>query len=141
MNGNRTLTLIKPKAVKEGNIGPILNKIQEGGFRIIAMKLTRLSFIEAQKFYAVHKERPFYENLCRFMSEGPIVAAILEKDNAVEAYRDFIGSTNPEEADEESIRGLYGTDLQQNAVHGSDSDDNARIEAGFFFAEREIFTA
>ena len=140
MSGNRTLTMIKPKAIREGNIGPILNKIAEAGFKIVALKLTRLSYKEAQKFYEVHKERAFYDNLCKFMSDGPIVAAVLEKENAIQAYRDFIGPTNPEEADKESIRGLYGTDLQQNAVHGSDSDENALIEARFFFSDREILT-
>ncbi|MDZ7740899.1 MAG: nucleoside-diphosphate kinase [Bacteroidota bacterium] len=140
MSGNKTLTMIKPKAVREGNIGPILNKIAEGGFKIIALKLTRLNYEEARNFYEVHKGRPFYENLCKFMSEGPILAAVLEKENAVQAYRDFIGPTNPEDADGDSIRGLYGTDLQQNAVHGSDSDKNALKEAGFFFSEREILS-
>ncbi len=140
MSGNKTLTMIKPKAVREGNIGPILNKISEGGFKIIALKLTKLSYEEAKKFYEVHKGRPFYENLCSFMSEGPIIAAVLEKENAVQAYRDYIGPTNPEDADIDSIRGLYGTDLQQNAVHGSDSDENALKEAAFFFTDREILS-
>ncbi len=133
MSKNITLTMIKPMAVKKGFIGPILAKIAEGGFRIVAMKYTKLSLEQAQKFYEVHKERPFYGELTAFMSSGPIVAAVLEKDNAVQAYRDYIGATNPAEAAEGTIRKLYGTDLGMNAVHGSDSDENANIEAEFLF--------
>jgi nucleoside-diphosphate kinase len=139
MSKNITLTMIKPMAVKKGFIGPILAKIAEGGFRIVAMKYTKLSLEQAQKFYEVHKDRPFYGELTAFMSSGPIVAAVLEKDNAVQAYRDFIGATNPAEAAEGTIRKLYGTDLGMNAVHGSDSDENANIEADFFFAKTERF--
>ncbi|MEZ5082037.1 MAG: nucleoside-diphosphate kinase [Bacteroidales bacterium] len=139
MAGKITLTMIKPMAVKKGFIGPILAKIAKGGFRIVAMKYTKLSLEQAQKFYEVHKERPFYEELTKFMSSGPIVAAILEKENAVQAYRDYIGATNPAEAAEGSIRKLYGTDLGMNAVHGSDSDENAQIEGSFFFAKTEQF--
>lgn len=131
--------MIKPLAVTEGFTGAILNKITDGGFKIIALKMTRLSKENAMKFYDIHRERPFYGSLCDFMSSGPIVAAILEKDNAVEAYRNFIGATNPESAHEGSIRKLYGTDLQQNAVHGSDSDDNAAIECNFFFPDMERY--
>ncbi len=137
--GNITLTMIKPMAVKKGFIGPILAKIAEGGFKIVAMKYTKLSLEQAQKFYEVHKERPFYGELTNFMSSGPIVAAILEKDNAVQAYRDYIGATNPAEAAEGTIRKLYGTDLGMNAVHGSDSDENANIEADFFFSKVERY--
>ena len=126
-------------AVKKGFIGPILAKIAEGGFRIVAMKYTKLSLEQAQKFYEIHKERPFYKDLTEFMSSGPIVAAILEKDNAVQAYRDYIGATNPEEAAEGTIRKLYGTDLGMNAVHGSDSDENANVEGDFFFAKTERY--
>ena len=139
MTGNITLTIIKPMAVKKGFIGPILAKIAEGGFRIVAMKYTLLSLEQAQKFYEVHRERPFYGELTEFMSSGPIVAAILEKDNAVLAYRDYIGATNPAEAAEGTIRKLYGTDLGMNAVHGSDSDENSNIEADFFFSKVERF--
>lgn len=139
MSGNRTFTMIKPTAVRKGFIGPIMEKIAAGGFKIIAMKMTRLSKERAMAFYAVHKERPFYESLCDFMSSGPIVAMILEKDNAVQAYRDYIGATNPENAEDGTIRKLYGTSLQENAIHGSDSDDNAMIECNFFFSETERF--
>ena len=139
MSGNITFTMIKPKAVANGDMGNIIAKIIEGGFKIKALKYTRLSKPEAQTFYAVHKARPFYDGLTDFMSSGPIVAAVLEKDNAVPAYRDFIGSTNPADARVGSIRKLYGTSIEANAVHGSDSDENAQIEARFFFADREWF--
>lgn len=137
MSGKITLTMIKPLAVQKGFIGPILAKIAEGGFRIVAMKYTKLSVEQAQKFYEVHKERPFYTSLVNSMSSGPIVAAILEKENAVQAYRDFIGATNPANAAPGTIRALYGTSLEANAVHGSDSDENANIESDFFFAKLE----
>lgn len=139
MAENITLTMIKPMAVQKGYIGPILAKIAEGGFRIVAMKLTKLSTEQAQKFYEVHKERPFYNDLVNFMSSGPIVAAVLEKEGAVQAYRDYIGATNPENAEPGTIRALYGTSLEKNAVHGSDSDENAQIEASFFFETNERF--
>jgi len=137
MSGKNTLIMIKPTAVRKGFIGPIMGKLAEGGFRIKAMKYTKLSLDQAKAFYAVHSERPFYGELTEFMSSGPIVAAILEKDNAVEAWRNFIGATNPAEAAEGTIRKLYGTSLGENAVHGSDSDENAAIEGNFFFAETE----
>ena len=139
MSGKITLTMIKPMAVQKGFIGPILAKIAEGGFRIAAMKYTKLSVEQAQKFYEVHKERPFYDSLVKSMSSGPIVAAILEKENAVQAYRDFIGATDPAKAAPGTIRALYGTSLEANAVHGSDSDENANIESDFFFAKLERF--
>lgn len=139
MTGNITFTMIKPTAVSKGYAGKIIDQIISGGFKIKAMKYTRLTKEEAEVFYAVHKERPFYDSLTTFMSSGPIFAAILEKDNAVQAYRDFIGATNPADAVEGSIRKLYGTDLQANAVHGSDSDENAQIESNFFFSERERY--
>jgi nucleoside-diphosphate kinase len=139
MSGNITLTMIKPLAVEKGYIGPILAKIAEGGFKIIAMKFTRLSKDQAKKFYEVHKERPFYESLVNSMSSGPIVTAILEKENAVQAYRDYIGATNPANAVPGTIRALYGTSLEANAVHGSDSDENAIIESDFFFSKVERF--
>jgi len=139
MSGNKTLIMIKPTAVRKGYIGPIMGKIAEGGFRIKAMKYTRLSLEQAKAFYAVHAARPFYGELTEFMSSGPIVAAILEKENAVEAWRNFIGATNPAEASEGTIRKLYGTSLGENAVHGSDSDENAEIEGNFFFSALERF--
>lgn len=139
MAGKITFTMIKPMAVKKGFTGPIMAKIAEGGFRIVAMKYTKISLDQAKEFYKVHKERPFYQELTEFMSSGPIVAAILEKENAVQAYRDYIGATNPAEAEEGTIRALYGTNLGMNAVHGSDSDENAIIESDFFFSKVERF--
>ena len=137
MAGKITLTMIKPEAVSNGHTGAILDMIIKGGFKIVALKYLKLSKEQAMKFYEVHRERPFYNDLTEFMSSGPIVAAILEKENAIEAYREFIGSTNPEDAAEGTVRAAYGTNIQENAVHGSDSDENAIIEAGFFFSELE----
>ncbi|PIF02026.1 MAG: nucleoside-diphosphate kinase [Draconibacterium sp.] len=139
MAGKQTFTMIKPTAFRNNHTGAILKIINEAGFTLKAMKLTRLTVEQAGEFYAVHKERPFYESLVSFMSSGPIIAAVLEKDNAVEDYRKLIGATNPEKAAEGTIRKLYATDLQQNAVHGSDSDENAIIEADFFFSKTERF--
>lgn len=139
MAGNRTFTMIKPDAVEAGHIGGIINMITEGGFRIVAMKLTQLTVDDAKKFYEVHSERPFYGELVEFMSRGPIVSAILEKDNAVEDFRTLIGATNPAEAAEGTIRKKYAKSIGENAVHGSDSDENAAIEAAFHFAGREQF--
>lgn len=139
MANNRTFTMIKPDAVEAGNIGNILKMITDGGFKIVAMKLTQLSETDAKKFYAVHAARPFYGELVVFMSRGPIVAAILEKDNAVEDFRKLIGATNPAEAAEGTIRKAYAKSIGENAVHGSDSDENAAIEGAFHFAGREIF--
>jgi nucleoside-diphosphate kinase len=139
MAGNRTFTMIKPDAVKAGNIGNILKMITDAGFRIVAMKLTRLSMASAGRFYEVHKERPFYGELCEFMSSGAIVAAILEKDNAVEDFRTLIGATNPAQAAPGTIRAVYATSIGENAVHGSDSDENAEIEGNFHFAGVEMF--
>ena len=136
---NITLTMIKPLAVQKGFIGPILAKVNEAGFRIIAMKQMKLTVDQAKEFYAIHKERPFYNDLVAFMTSGPIVAAILEKKNAVEAYRELIGSTNPAQAADGTVRKLYGTSIEANAVHGSDSDDNAVIESAFFFSKLERF--
>lgn len=136
---NRTFTMIKPDAVKAGNIGNILQMINEAGFKIIAMKYTKLSIEQAGAFYAVHKARPFYGELTEFMSSGPIVAAILEKDNAVEAFRTLIGATNPADAAEGTIRKKYAASIGENAVHGSDSDENAAIEGDFFFSSLERF--
>jgi nucleoside-diphosphate kinase len=131
--------MIKPDAVKAGNIGNILQMINKAGFKIVAMKYTRLSKQDAEAFYAVHKERPFFGELVEFMISGTIVAAILEKDNAVADFRTLIGSTNPAEAAEGTIRKLYAKSIGENAVHGSDSDENAAIEGAFHFAGREIY--
>ena len=139
MSGKLTFTMIKPTAFKNNNTGAILKMINEAGFVIKAMKLTRLTPELAGDFYAVHKERPFYGALVEFMSSGPIIAALLEKENAVEDYRTLIGATNPENAADGTIRKLYATNLQENAVHGSDSDENANLEAGFFFSKIERF--
>jgi len=137
MSGKLTFTMIKPTAFKNNHTGAILKMINEAGFEIKAMKLTRLTPEMAGEFYAIHKGKPFYETLVAFMSSGPIVAALLEKENAVEDYRTLIGATNPENAAEGTIRKLYATSYQQNAVHGSDSDDNANLEADFFFSQIE----
>ena len=139
MAGNRTFTMIKPDAVKNGHIGAILNQINAAGFKILAMKYTHLSADKAGAFYEVHKERPFYGELVEFMSSGPIVAAILEKDNAIEDFRTLIGATNPAEAAEGTIRANYATSIGENAVHGADSDENAIREGSFHFAGTEIF--
>ena len=139
MASNRTFTMIKPDAVADGHIGGILNMISEGGFKIVSLKLTQLTIADAQAFYEVHAARPFYGELVEFMSRGPIVAAILEKDNAVEDFRVLIGATNPADAAEGTIRKKYATSIGENAVHGSDSDDNAGIESAFHFSGREQF--
>ncbi len=139
MSGNITFTMIKPDAVENGHIGAILDKINKAGFKIVAMKMTQLSKRDAEKFYEIHKERPFFGELVAFMTRGPIVAAILKKENAVEDFRSFIGATNPAEAAPGTIRNLYATSIGENAIHGSDSDENALIEASFHFAGREIF--
>ena len=139
MATNRTLTMIKPNAVKKGHVGSILEKITSSGFRIVALKMTQLTVDDAKRFYKIHNEKPFYDDLCAFMTSGPIVAAILEKENAVEDFRTLVGATNPEEAAEGTIRKLFAESMTKNAVHGSDSDENARIEAGFHFSRREQF--
>jgi nucleoside-diphosphate kinase len=139
MAGNRTFTMIKPDGVANGHIGAILEKINGAGFRIVALKMTQLTVRDAEEFYSIHKERPFYGELVSYMSSGPIVAAILEKDNAVEDFRTLIGNTDPKKADPGTIRALYATDISANAVHGSDSDDNAAIEGAFHFSGREKF--
>ena len=137
--GNITFTMIKPEAVEVGNTGAILNRIEEGGFRIVAMKKVHLTEERAGAFYEVHKERPFYSELVEYMSGSPIVAAILEKDNAVADFRTLIGATNPEDAAEGTIRKEFATSLAMNAIHGSDSDENANIEADFHFSSEERF--
>ncbi len=131
--------MIKPDAVGNGYTGAILNDIINNGFKIVALKYVKLSDVTAGQFYAVHKERPFYSDLVSFMSSGPIVAAILEKDNAVEDFRKLIGATDPAKADEGTIRQKYAQSIEANAVHGSDSDENAEIEGGFFFSAFERF--
>lgn len=139
MAGNITFTMIKPDAVEANNIGPILAKINQAGFRIVAMKYLKLSAETAGKFYEVHKERPFYGELVTYMSSGPIVAAVLEKANAVADYRTLIGATDPSKAEPGTIRQLFAKSIAANAVHGSDSDENANIEADFFFSQTERF--
>lgn len=131
--------MIKPDAVKNGHIGAIINDITQAGFKIIALKYTGLTKETAGAFYAVHKERPFYADLVNFMSSGPIVAAILEKDNAIEDFRKLIGATDPTKADAGTIRQKYAKSIDANAVHGSDSDENAQIEGNFFFSSFERF--
>ena len=139
MSGIRTFTMLKPDAVEKGHVGAILEQIASAGFRIVAMKLTQMTQTDAETFYAVHKERPFFGELVEYMTRGPIVAAILEKENAVEDFRTLIGATNPEDAAEGTIRKKYAASVGENAVHGSDSDENAAIEGAFHFAGREMF--
>ncbi|HSF46330.1 MAG TPA: nucleoside-diphosphate kinase [Chitinophagaceae bacterium] len=134
---NRTFTMIKPDAFANGHSGKIIDHIIQAGFKIVALKATQLTPAKAGEFYAIHKERPFYGELCEFMSSGPIIAAILEKENAVEAFRTLIGATNPANAAEGTIRKLYAESIGRNAVHGSDSDENANIEGSFFFSGLE----
>lgn len=136
---NRTFTMIKPDAVANNYTGAILDHIIKAGFKIKAMKYTRLTSERAGEFYAIHKERPFYADLVKYMSSGPIVAAVLEKENAVESFRKLIGATDPSKAEEGTIRKLYAKSIEANAVHGSDSDANATIEGSFFFAATEMF--
>jgi len=139
MSGKITLTMIKPDAVQNGHIGNILADITAAGFGIKALKLTQLSRRDAELFYAVHKERPFFGELVDFMISGPIVAAVLEKDNAIEEFRNLIGATNPQEAAEGTIRQKYAESIAANAIHGSDSDENAIIETNFHFSGREVY--
>ena len=139
MASNKTFTMIKPDAVKNGHIGGILNMITDGGFKIVSLKLTQLTIADAQTFYAIHATRPFFAELVEFMTSGPIVAAILEKENAVEDFRTLIGATNPADAADGTIRKKYATSIGENAVHGSDSDENATIESAFHFSGREQF--
>lgn len=136
---NTTLMMIKPDAVENGHIGNILEKVTSAGFTIKALKLTQLTVDNAESFYEVHKERPFFGELITFITRGPIVAAVLEKENAVSDFRTLIGSTNPSEAAEGTLRKLYATSMGENAVHGSDSDENAALEASFHFSQRERF--
>ncbi|MDH4090947.1 MAG: nucleoside-diphosphate kinase [Cyclobacteriaceae bacterium] len=139
MAGKRTFTMIKPDAVNAGNTGAITKMIEEAGFRIVAMKKTQLSKTRAGEFYAVHKERPFYNDLCAYMSSGAICPMILEKENAVEDFRKLIGATDPQKAAPGTIRNLFAKSIEANAIHGSDSDDNAALEGNFFFSNLERF--
>lgn len=139
MATNRTFTMLKPDAIENGHMGKIIDMIIEAGFDIKAMKYTRLTEEQAKKFYEVHAERPFYGELVEYMTSGPIVAAILEKENAVADFRTLIGATNPAEAAEGTVRKLYAESIGRNAVHGSDSDENAEIEGNFHFSANEIF--
>ena len=139
MRTDRTFTMLKPDSVEKGYIGAILEKITDAGFQIVAMKLTHMTQSDAEAFYAVHSQRPFFGELVKYMTRGPIVAAVLEKENAVQDFRTLIGTTNPADAAEGTIRKLYATSMSENAVHGSDSDENAEIESRFHFSGREIF--
>jgi nucleoside-diphosphate kinase len=139
MAENRTFTMIKPDAVAAGHTGAITKMIEEAGFRIVAMKKTQLNSALAGRFYAIHKERPFYGELCAYMASGPIVPMILEKENAVEDFRNLIGATDPKKAAPGTIRALFAKSIDANAIHGSDSDSNAEIESGFFFSQFERF--
>ena len=139
MAKNITFTMIKPDAMADQNAGAIIKMIQEAGFKIKAMKLTKLSNERAGEFYAVHRERPFYGELCEYMSSGPIIAMILEKENAVTDFRTLIGATNPQEAAEGTIRKLFAKSIEANAMHGADSDENAILEGNFFFSSLEKF--
>ena len=139
MESNKTFTMIKPDAVANGHTGAILDKIIKNGYKIVALKYTALSAEKAGEFYSVHKGRPFYDALVSFMSSGPILAAILEKDNAIEDYRKLIGATDPSKAEPGTIRNLFAKSIDANAVHGSDSDENAAIEGNFFFSAFERF--
>lgn len=134
---NRTFTMIKPDAFKKGHSGAILDRIIKEGFKVKALKMLHLSKEKAGEFYAIHRERPFYGELVEFMSSGPIIAAILEKENAVDTFRKLIGATNPAAAEEGTIRKLFASSVGENAIHGSDSDDNAAIESAFFFSGLE----
>ena len=139
MATNRTFTMLKPDSVEKGFTGAILEKINAAGFRIVAMKKTQMTVADAEEFYAIHNERPFFGELVEFMTRGPIVAAILEKENAVEDFRALIGATNPADAAEGTVRNMYASSMGENAVHGSDSDENAAIEGFFHFSGREMF--
>jgi nucleoside-diphosphate kinase len=139
MAGNRTFTMIKPDAVGAGNTGAIIKMIEEAGFTILAMKKTKLSAEKAGQFYAIHSARPFYNDLCAYMSSGPIVPMILEKENAVDDFRKLIGATDPAKAAPGTIRNLFAKSIEANAIHGSDSNENAAIEGNFFFSSLEQF--
>ena len=136
---NITFTMLKPDSIRNGNIGAILDKIVKSGFKIKAMKFTKMTDEKASSFYSIHSERPFFKDLVGYMTSGPIIAAILEKENAVNDFRELIGSTNPEQAKEGTIRKMFAKSISENAIHGSDSDENAKIECEFHFSPDEIF--
>ncbi len=138
MKNNITFSMIKPSSVEDNHIGAILKMIEEAGFIIRAAKYTKINKKEAGEFYSIHSDKPFYDKLCSIMSSGPVVALVLEKNNAVEDFRKLVGATNPPDAEEGTIRAVYGKSIDENAVHGSDSDQNAQIESSFFFSKREI---
>ena len=140
MNSNRTFTMLKPDSIEQGNMLPILNMIENAGFKIIALKYKKMSKDEAEKFYSIHSDKPFFNDLVSFMTRGPIIAAALEKENAVEEFRELIGSTDPQEAMDGTIRKKFAKSKGENAVHGSDSDENASIEIDFHFNSNEIFS-
>ena len=140
MNSNRTFTMLKPDSIEQGYMLPILNMIKEAGFKIIALKYKKMTKEEAEEFYSIHSDKPFFKDLIQFMTRGPIVAVALEKNNAVEDFRKLIGSTDPSEAEEGTIRNKYAKSKGENAIHGSDSDENAGIEISFHFSENEIFS-
>ncbi len=139
MSNHKTFTLIKPDAMEANNAGPILHQITDAGFEIIALKLTQLTKSQAKQFYAVHKDKAFFEKLTDFMANSPIIAAVLKKENAVTSFRELIGATDPNEAESDTIRAQFATDIQQNAVHGADSPKNAQREANFFFSQLEYY--
>ena len=140
MNSNRTFTMLKPDSIEQGNMLPILNMIENAGFKIIALKYKKMSKDEAEKFYSIHSDKPFFNDLVSFMTRGPIIAAALEKENAVEEFRQLIGSTDPQEAMDGTVRKKFAKSKGENAVHGSDSDENASIEIDFHFDSNEIFS-
>ena len=140
MDLNRTFTMLKPDSIEQGNMLPILNMIESSGFKIIALKFKRMSKDEAEKFYSIHSDKPFFNDLINFMTRGPIIAAALEKENAVDAFRNLIGSTDPDEAREGTIRKKFARSKGENAIHGSDSNENAEIEINFHFTNQEIFS-
>ena len=140
MNSNRTFTMLKPDSIEQGNMLPILNMIENAGFKIIALKYKKMSKDEAEKFYSIHSDKPFFNDLVGFMTRGPIIAAALEKENAVEEFRELIGSTDPQEAMDGTIRKKFAKSKGENAVHGSDSDENASIEIDFHFDSNEVFS-
>ena len=140
MNTNRTFTMLKPDSIEQGNMLPILNMIENSGFKIIALKYKRMNRDEAKKFYSIHSDKPFYNDLVSFMTRGPIIAADIEKENAVDDFRSLIGSTDPLDAKEGTIRKKFAKSKGENAVHGSDSDENAYVEINFHFDKNEIFS-
>ncbi len=141
MPGQFTLTIIKPDAVAAGHTGAILDRIIKAGFQLVALKMVWLTSAQARLFYAVHRDKPFFESLTTFMSSGPIIAAVLQRENAVESFRELIGATDPAQAADGTLRRLFATSVERNAVHGSDSDENADRECAFFFSQTERFNS